>query len=649
MIRAFQWDLARQVERLPHLLSLLPRYAEWGYHELYLHLENAVEYPSIPGLARADAYSHANLLRLVETASAHGIRTVPIVNLLGHTQYIIDHPDYHDLNELRAADGSPLPRGQICPLHPRIPELVEKLLRDTIPFCTAGKIHLGLDESFHLGKCPRCRADIAAHGLARHFANHVTHLHTLTSRLAPPSARLQIGLWADMLNFIPEAIPLLPRGLAAYDWYYYPFSRHPRVELFNFAESDLAPALRAQGIDTYGCPMNGAFRFEPLPLFRDRLANLTSWWKRCHTTHAAGFLVTSWEAYRLAHELTTVVDAAAASLWLDPATDDPVSMLAHGYRRALGLTPATALRAARTSLACDETAFAGYARWETNDRWDVASPRDPASRYAREHRLYQRLAEKLPTTSRLAPLTSSLRLRATLAARDTFIRDFAQRILRLRRAAHKHRDLTPALNQLSLLITTFATELRAGRRAARDMWKRTRDPKIKSQNELLLDADTARLRALKAWLARVRRNPAHAHTSSPVLGAWQLTFRVHNHAPALQRISVEQQQPGGEWRELRSRYTIEFRAEGARPRSPIVREFSLGLDDPHAAPLRLTARGLGTVIISGILCTNGLQTLTPNDRRHTLGVPAPTSGFPQIDDPARARHLTLIWQKTSPA
>ena len=55
MIRAFQCDLARQVERLDWLLAQLPRYAAWGYHELYLHLEDAVDYPSLPGVARADA------------------------------------------------------------------------------------------------------------------------------------------------------------------------------------------------------------------------------------------------------------------------------------------------------------------------------------------------------------------------------------------------------------------------------------------------------------------------------------------------------------------------------------------------------------------------------------------------------------------
>ena len=44
---------------------------------------------------------------------------MPIVNLLGHTQYLIKHPELRDLNELRDERGQPLERGQICPLHPR--------------------------------------------------------------------------------------------------------------------------------------------------------------------------------------------------------------------------------------------------------------------------------------------------------------------------------------------------------------------------------------------------------------------------------------------------------------------------------------------------------------------------------------------------
>src|ERR1700691_1381589 len=148
MIRAFQWDLARQQERLDWLLAQLPRYADWGYTELYLHLEDAVEFPSLPGVARRGAYTRRQFGRLVDAAARSGIGVVPIVNLLGHTQYLIKVPELRDLNELRSAEGSPLTQGQVCPVHPEILRVADSLIGDMAPFCTAGKVHVGLDESF---------------------------------------------------------------------------------------------------------------------------------------------------------------------------------------------------------------------------------------------------------------------------------------------------------------------------------------------------------------------------------------------------------------------------------------------------------------------------------------------------------------------
>jgi hypothetical protein len=641
MIRAFQWDLARQVERLDVLLKLLPRYADWGYNELYLHLEDAVEYPSLPGVARPDAYSHRELRRLVTTAERHGIRTVAIVNLLGHTQYLIKAPALRDLNELRAPDGSPLDRGQLCPLHADTLGVAEKLLRDTAPFCTAGKVHVGLDESFHLGKCPRCRAEIADRGLAAHFAGHVNRLHTLAS-----ARGLRLGLWADMINFIPAAIPLLPRDIAAYDWYYYPFTRHPRVELFNFTESDLATPLAKHGIDYWGCPMNGAFRYEPLPLFRDRLANLRSWWKRCATVNAAGFLVTSWEAYRLAFEMTTVVDAAAASLWLNPRkSDDDETLLTAGFERVFGKgKKLSALHAARSALAADNHAFTGYARWEINDRWDLRAGTS-APRTAH----HTSSAEPLPK-----PLAASLDFLTYLESRDAFISRAADGVFALRRTLSA-KTLPPPnsslirlrLDDLTRDARTFAAQLRSGRRAARAMWLRTRDPKVRGQNELILDADTARLATWRNFLRSLRRRPQLALETTAVCGRWQLVFTVVNFAPALQKIVVEQQQPDRTWRELHARHTIEFRAEAATPRTHIARPFSTPIDDA-TRPLRLSIRGLGEVAIRDVILTNGVTSLHPTAWPRTtkkiLGRPAPKRGFPDI-----TRTLAVLPLRFTPA
>jgi uncharacterized protein Usg len=624
MIRAFQWDLGRQVERLGFLLDQFPRYADWGYQELYLHLEDAVAYPSLPGVARADAYTTREFEKLVRAATRAGIKVVPIVNLLGHTQYLVKDPGLRDLNELRAPDGTPLERGQICPLHPRTLEVADKLLRDMAPFCTAGKVHVGLDESFHLGKHPLSRAEVKRIGLASHFSGYVNRLHSLVQPMG-----LRMGLWADMLALIPDAIPQLPRGLIAYDWYYYPFPRHPRMELHNYADYDLAPAFAKQGIEYWGCPMNGGFRHEPLPVFGERLANAQSWWRRCRQTHAGGFLMTGWEPQRLAFEMPMVVDAAAACLWLNPEIDDHAGMLAKGFERVFG--KAGSREAARAALACDEHAFAGYAKWETHDRWDgLAGPEGPA-RANRDAKFFARLAkQKLP-----APFVASASLNAYLAARESFIRQATRDVSKLRRyhATGQTQFVTYYVTNCLKTLEAFESKLSTARVSAREMWSRTRDPRVQSPYVEIIDRDVARLKVWRAWLNTVAKTPARALDASPVHGRWQLSFNVHNDAPALQKILVEQQSADGTWKTLAERFTIEFRAKAARPRANIKREFSVSVDSP-ALPLRIALRGIGEVAVSHVTFTDGVITLHPKDwpvrERRPLGAPAPTFGFPDL-------------------
>ncbi len=624
MIRAFQWDLARQVERLDFLKSQLPRYAAWGYQELYLHLEDAVHYPSLPGIGRSEAYAYEELGELVLCAAQNGIRVVPIVNLLGHTQYLIKHSELRELNELQDERGDPLVSGQICPLHPRTLEIAEKLLRDMAPYCTAGKVHVGLDESFHLGQCPRCREEVARLGLAGHFAGHVNRLHGVVSKLG-----LQMGIWADMLYFVPEAIPQLPRGITAYDWYYYPFAKKPRVEFFNFAERDLHPALKKQGIGYYGCPMNGAFRHEPLPVFGDRLANIRSWWLRCQTVKADGLLITSWEAYRLTLEATTVVDAAAAILWLEPEQDDATAMLARGLERVLNSK--TARAQARALLAADAYAFVGYARWQINDRWDVFAGNESLKPYEAELRFFERMLAG--SYHWPAAFAASIAFRVYIALRDLFVRRAARDVFKWRRLLAKG-DPASVIYYMTLAENAardFSQALKTGRKAAQAMWDRTRDRQARGQNEAMLDADARRLAEWRAWLKQAARQPKIILSTTPVCGAWQLQFMVHNFAPAVQKVMVEQQQPDGTWHEITSRYTIEFRAFAARPRTKLKRAFTVPVDS-SAAKLRLAIHGVGQVMISHVALTDGVTTRQMRNfrARKTLGRRAPTRGLPSL-------------------
>ena len=672
MLRAFQWDLARQVERLDHLLELLPRYADWGYERLYLHLEDAVDYPSLPGVARADAYAWRDFEKLVSAATARGIRVVPIGNLLGHTQYLIKTEAWRDLNELRdPATGAALPVGQICPLHPRTPELAENLIGDLAPLCTAGEIHVGLDESFHLGKHPLSRAEIAEAGLAGHFARHVARLHGIAA-----ARGLRLGLWADMLALLPEAIPLIAPlsaqpsarsgttesfrppasaaapALSAYDWYYHPFAHHPRMELYNFSEYDIAPALRAAGIAYWACPMNGAFRHEVAPVWGERLQNLAAWWRRAQAMRADGYLVTSWEPYRLALGTTTLMDAAAATLWLEPELgDDTATLLASGLRRYASVGAASARTLARGLLATDAQAFAGNSRWEINTRWDSVGPRreSPLPHAAASRRLSRLAQNPALRTPPLPCLAATLRFQSYLAVRDAFVRQAASHAARLRRLVAKGTDTAKALASAQEAAAAFALRLRAARKDAREMWTWSRPAEsfATSQNAAVLAGDARRLRAWQAWLRAVARRPVHARRASPVLGRWTLRFTLHHFAPAWQKVVVEQQRPDGAWREIYGRVTIEFRARAARPHPTKLRlEFACPVDDPDA-PLRIATRCVGQVAVSHIELTDGVATRQHRSQRtrHTLGEPAPKSGWPKVDWVRNTGELPLHWSR----
>ncbi|WP_404424472.1 family 20 glycosylhydrolase [Nibricoccus sp. IMCC34717] len=675
MLRAFQWDLARQVERLPVLLDLLPRYASWGYSRLFLHLEDCVEYPSLPGLARADAYPHAALLELCQRAAEVGIAVVPIVNLLGHTQYVLKCEAWRDLNELRDETGAPLPSGQICPLHPRFPDLLERLLDDCAPFATGEEIHAGLDESFHLGKCPACREEVNRVGLAGHFANHVQRVHRSVS-----ARGLRLGLWGDMLALFPEAAAALPPDVSVYDWYYYPFPDSPRLELHGFRDYDLPSTLHAPprmpdpaGSATqvrpcppspsgsashapprpptwWACPMSGAFRWEPLPIFRDRLENARSWWRRATSHGAEGFLVTSWEAYRVAFPIYAVVDAAIASLWLDGPELPAEEMLARGFERNGCGETSKAL--AKLALQADAYPFSGYYEWETNSRWDGGITLEPlATLQAAELALADLAANATRLTlgpSAAQSLAASLGLRRTFAARAVFIREAVDTVAALRRALFSdHAGIAQAklIAKATARAREFLSLWETACEAAAAMWDVTRDPEAAGPNGAVLEADFGRVEAWLNWLSAVLQRPARARSTSPVFGEWQLCFIVGTDQPCVQRISVEVCSGAGEWREIAARHVIEFQALAAAPDAQLSRPFSVGIQTVDTE-VRILLRGPGRVTLGEVTLTDGVtvQALGPGG---SLGEAPPTHGLPDLSAKTGELRFRLPWAERS--
>jgi hypothetical protein len=304
-------------------------------------------------------------------------------------------------------------------------------------------------------------------------------------------------------------------------------------------------------------------------------------------------------------------------------------MLEQGFTRVFGRAKKSAARAA---LGADKFPFSGYARWQINDRWDVLATRESSADYAQEARALSALAK---SSRKLPPaLAASLRFRHYLAQRDWFVRHAAQSIFSVRRhpAGGKPRLALKILEQITRDAHQLEQELTRARAAARVMWRRSRDARQRNPNEEMLACDAQQLRSLRTWLRRAQKNLALVRGATPLCGAWQLQFTLHNFAPAVQKVVVEQQQNDDSWKEIHSLFTIEFKAVAARPRAGIVREISAPVDSADAR-LRLAVRGTGQVVISQVSLTNGIITRQPPNPRKKifLGQTASSSGFPFID------------------
>jgi hypothetical protein len=162
----------------------------------------------------------------------------------------------------------------------------------------------------------------------------------------------------------------------------------------------------------------------------------------------------------------------------------------------------------------------------------------------------------------------------------------------------------------------------------------------------MVERDAERLRGWRRWLQRARSHPDLIWGTTPVCGAWQLQLTVHNFAPALQKLVIEQQGPAGRWSTLYGLPLIEFRAFAARPRAKITRKFSVpivagrgeagtGVTDPGYITFRIAIRGVGQVAVSDIELTDGVSRLRPRGwpaaRKKHLGRPAPQRKFPAVD------------------
>ena len=151
---------------------------EHGCNTLVLLIHYRYEFTSHPEVADDGALTAAEAAELARICRDVGIRIIPKMNLMGHQSgkggkppegLLRAHPEFDetpDVEELRYCRS-------LCPRHPDLKPIVFDLGDELAAAFDADAIHVGLDEVFEIGLCPRCKGTPAA----ELFAEWVNALH----------------------------------------------------------------------------------------------------------------------------------------------------------------------------------------------------------------------------------------------------------------------------------------------------------------------------------------------------------------------------------------------------------------------------------------------------------------------------------------
>lgn len=187
--RCYHMDLKKGSGGLPDLKRTLKRLRELRYNYVLIEYENRIKLDSLPGIEAPDAFSHEEIRELNAYAKENGIRVIPLLQSFGHLEYLLKHPDYQKYSEL------PDDFQQLCPLKDEAFELWKKVfdeMRSLHP--DTDYFHIGGDEAYNLGKCPKCAEYAKKHSPGELFFHHIERV----CRYAADHGCRPI-LWHDML------------------------------------------------------------------------------------------------------------------------------------------------------------------------------------------------------------------------------------------------------------------------------------------------------------------------------------------------------------------------------------------------------------------------------------------------------------------
>lgn len=256
-------DAASDVVHTALIDRILSRYK---FNTLILESEY-VRWESAPAIWHPQGATKAQAAVVIAAARAHLIEPVPLIQTLGHVEWLFHNGQNLDLLEMPAELATV--RYAYNPLNPRVYEVVLPILDEAIALFRPRLLHIGHDEVRNVVPFPFSDEGRRL-GFGELFVRDVL-------RLREHLARAGVGtmMWGDVLltnDYMPE-LARLPRDIVMVDWQYQDAARYGSLDRFK----------------AWGFPVMAATWFD-----LDNNASLAKAGRRAGVT---GMLRTTWTGY----------------------------------------------------------------------------------------------------------------------------------------------------------------------------------------------------------------------------------------------------------------------------------------------------------------------------------------------------------------
>ncbi|XP_063866168.1 hexosaminidase D-like [Scylla paramamosain] len=191
-------DLKGAPPRMSYYEQIFPVISSFGATGLLVEYEDMFPYhDKLAHLKAPHAYTQEDILKLHELAAKSNLTVIPLMQTFGHFEFVLKHDENRAVREV---EGYP---NTLCPTHPDSFPLVTELLTQIMNLHFTDKyLHIGADEVWHIGKCPRCQVEMESKGMSTEdlFQMWVFKVARWFKKEYP---HVTIIMWDDMIRNIP--------------------------------------------------------------------------------------------------------------------------------------------------------------------------------------------------------------------------------------------------------------------------------------------------------------------------------------------------------------------------------------------------------------------------------------------------------------